>query len=149
MFGFRWLAEHAEDWEFPHDPETVEPVPSREVIAELVARVRAARPEGGAARRAGLGAAGPAYGDQGLGQAHEPLAPDRGIGEEGGELAGLDQAGGLDGAHGGIDGAAPFPEPAAPRHDHTVGQRLRQPVQQWRVRAWGSTGNQKFGVWTR
>ena len=38
MYGFRWLADHAEDWDFPHDPEAVEPVPSREDIAVLVAR---------------------------------------------------------------------------------------------------------------
>lgn len=38
MFGFRWLCEHATDWDFPHDPGLVLPVPSREEIAELVGR---------------------------------------------------------------------------------------------------------------
>lgn len=44
MFGFRWLAENALDWDYPHDPEDVEPVPSRDEIAEMVRRAQAPAP---------------------------------------------------------------------------------------------------------
>ena len=57
LFGFRWLAENSTDWEFLHDPDTVEPVPDRVEIAEIVREKVPADPvvTGSAAPTEGLG----------------------------------------------------------------------------------------------
>ena len=44
LFGFRWLADHASEWDYAHEPGMVLAVPTRHEIAELVAQRGGAQP---------------------------------------------------------------------------------------------------------